>query len=111
MRFSRPIFALLGFMLAAWVILFIVSDLYLIPAMRLAQGADGIARKQLAALSALVLAIILTALLAILMLILRPGRFFVPGKSTPKTRTKYVDAWAEAGQRMEIPKDERAEEP
>jgi len=111
MRFTRPIFALIGFMIAAWVILFLVTDLYLIPALKAVQGADSIARRQLAALSALVLAIILTSLVAILMLILRPGRFFLPRKSGPKTRTKYVDAWAEAGQRMEIPKDERAEEP
>src|SRR3982751_5880048 len=103
MRFSRPIFALIGFMIAAWVILFLVTDVYLIPALKAVQGADSIARKQLAALSALVV--------AILLLILRPGRFFLPGKSGPKTRTKYVDAWAAAGERMEIPKDERAEEP
>src|SRR5437867_4720940 len=110
MRFTRPLFALIGFMIAAWVILFLVSDLYLIPALRVAQGADAIARRQLAALSALVLAIILTSLVAILMLILRPGRFFLPGKAAPKTRTKYVDAWAAAGQRMEVPKGERPEQ-
>ncbi len=98
-------------MLAAWVILFLVTDLYLIPAIRVAQGADSLAKKQLAAISALVLAIILTCLAAILLLILRPGRFFLPRKTAPKTRTKYVDAWAAAGERMEIPKDERAEEP
>jgi hypothetical protein len=74
--------------------------------LRVANGADSIARKQLAAISALVLAIILTCLLAILMLVLRPGRFFLPRKSEPKVRTKYVDAWAEAGQRMELPKEE-----
>ena len=50
--------------------------------------------------------IILTCLLAILMLVLRPGRFFLPRKPEPKVRTKYVDAWAEAGQRMEVPEEE-----
>src|SRR3954466_13491035 len=70
MRFTRPFFPLIGFMLAAWAILFMVTDLFLIPALRVAQGADSIARKQLAAISALVLAIILTCLLAVLMLIL-----------------------------------------
>jgi len=110
MRFTRPFFPLIGFMLAAWIILFLVTDMFLIPALRVAHGADYIARKQLAAISALVLAIILTCLLAILMLVLRPGRFFLPRKAEPKVRTKYVDAWAEAGQRMEVPKDERAEE-
>jgi hypothetical protein len=109
MRFTRPFFPLIGFMLAAWVILFMVTDMYLIPALRVAQGADSIAKKQLAAISALVLAIILTSLLAILMLVLRPGRFFLPRKVEPKVRTKYVDAWAEAGQRMEVPKEEPEE--
>jgi hypothetical protein len=110
MRFTRPFFPLIGFMLAAWIILFLVTDMFLIPALRVANGADTIARKQLAAISALVLTIILTALLAILMLVLRPGRFFLPRKQEPKVRTKYVDAWAEAGQRMEVPNNEEEEE-
>jgi hypothetical protein len=109
MRFTRPFFPLIGFMLAAWVILFMVTDLFLIPAIRVASGADTIARKQLAAISALVLTIILTSLLAILLLVLRPGRFFLPRKTDPKVRTKYVDAWAEAGQRLEVPKEEEEE--
>jgi hypothetical protein len=88
------------------VILFLVTDMFLIPALRVASGADSIARKQLAAISALVLAIILTSLLAILLLVLRPGRFFLPRKQEPKVRTKYVDAWAEAGQRVQVPKEE-----
>src|SRR5437868_13366335 len=83
LRFTRPSFPLIGFMLAAWIILFLVTDLFLIPALRAANGADSFARKQLAAISALVLAIILTCLVAILMLVLRPGRFFLPKKSEP----------------------------
>lgn len=106
MRFTRPFFPLIGFMVAAWIVLFMVTDMFLIPALRVASGADSIARKQLAAISALVLAIILTCLLAILMLVLRPGRFFLPRKTEPKVRTKYVDAWAEAGQRIELPPEE-----
>jgi hypothetical protein len=109
MRFTRPFFTLIGFMLAAWVIIFLVTDLYLVPALRAAQGADAMARKQLAAISALVLAIILTSLAAIFLLMLRPGRFFLPRKQEPRSRTKYVDAWAEAGQRMEVPKEEEEE--
>jgi len=109
MRFTRPFFPLIGFMLAAWIVLFLVTDMFLIPAIRAASGADTIARKQLAAISALVLAIILTCLLAILMLVLRPGRFFLPRKPEPKVRTKYVDAWAEAGQRLELPQEENEE--
>ena len=102
----RPFISLIGFMLAAWAILFLVTDLYLLPALRVAQGADATARKQLAALSALVLAIILTSLIVILMLVLRPGRFFIPRKTDTRTTTRYTDAWAEAGQRLEVPKQE-----
>lgn len=110
MRFTRPLLTLIGFMLAAWVIIFLVTDLYLVPALRAAQGADAMAKKQLAAISALVLAIILTSLAAIFLLVLRPGRFFLPRKQEPRSRTKYVDAWAEAGQRIEAPKEEEEEE-
>lgn len=109
MRFTRPFFPLIGFMLAAWVILFLVTDIFLIPAMQVAKGADATARRQLAAISALVLAIILTSLLAILFLVLRPGRFFLPRKHE-KVRTRYVDAWAEAGQRMEVPQENEEDE-
>jgi len=38
MRFTRPFVPLIGFMLTAWIILFLVADLYLIPALRVAQG-------------------------------------------------------------------------
>ena len=102
-EFAMFALAFIGFMLAAWIILFLVTDLFLIPALRAANSADSFARRQLAAISALVLAIILTCLLAILMLILRPGRFFLPKKSEPKVRTKYVDAWAESAKRVHVP--------
>jgi hypothetical protein len=110
MRFSRLIFPLIGFMLAAWIILFLAVDMYLIPALEAARGADLIARRQLAAISGLVLAVILTSLVVILLLILRPGRFFLPRKQEPRVVTRYSDAWAEAGQRMEVPKEEREDE-
>ncbi len=36
-------------------------------------------------------------------MIVRPFRFFFPPPTPPRTHTRYVDAWGEAGRRMETP--------
>jgi len=43
------------------------------------------------------------------MLTVRFGRFFFPQPSRPRTQTKYVDVWTEAGKRMETPAKEEDE--
>jgi hypothetical protein len=102
-RPSRPAWGIITFLAAFAGVLLLVSDRYLLPAMRSAHGADPMARKQLAAISLLVLVIVLVALMGILFLVVRPGRLFLPRRLSPRTRTSYVDAWTESARRMQPP--------
>ena len=108
-RPARSHWEILAFLGAFVVILLLVVNRYLLPAFHAAHGADPIARKHLAAISALVLAIVLFVLLAVLLLTLRPGRFFFPRKATPRSRTSYEDAWSESARRMEVPPEDEDE--
>jgi len=108
-RAGRLYLPIVGFLLAFWVILFLVTDHYLLPAIMAAHHADALARRQIAAISSLVLAIILSSLVALLLLAIRPGRFFQPRKRSPRSRTRYVDAWAESAHRMKMPPDDQHE--
>jgi hypothetical protein len=104
-RGVRLITAAAVFLCSAAALLLLVSYRYLLPALAAARGADTIARKQLAAISALVLIVVLVCLLGMLIVLFRPGRMFLPRKTEPRTRTKYVDAWAEAGKRLQPTED------
>ena len=85
-------------------VLVVVSNNYLIPALGAYKEATPSERKHLSAYALLILAVVLFVLFAALVLVFRVGRFFIP--RTPPRRGKptvYVDAWAEAGRRMEAP--------
>ena len=43
------------------------------------------------------------------LLVLKPGRFFMPRKSPPRTRTHYPDAWEESARRTPTPPPEAME--
>jgi hypothetical protein len=94
---------LLVFIIAALLILFLVADRFLLPALAVSRDLEPGARKQMAAIAALVMTVVLTSLVATAILVIRPGRFFLPRKEPPRTRTNYPDAWAESGRRMETP--------
>ena len=89
-----------AFLCGAGVLIVFVSFYYLLPATAAAAGADQAGRKSLAAHSALLLAVLLVILFCGLLLTFRVGRMFLPRKTGPRTKTKYVDAWAEAGRRL-----------
>ena len=110
-RSGRILVAMVSFLVTSLALVLIVSWRYLIPAIDAARGADELARKRLAALSSLVLALVLVWLVILMILIIRPGRLFFPRKAGPRTRTTYIDAWSESARRMKTPpQDEEAEE-
>jgi hypothetical protein len=107
MRRGKIHWAVLVFLLGFSVLLIGVCFYYLYPAMDAARHAATDREKHgLKAYSSLLLAIMLFILTAGLMLTFRFGRFFFPRPTPPRTRTKYVDAWAESGKRMEVPPEE-----
>lgn len=103
-RAGRAHWAALVFMLGFGVLIIGVSYYYLLPAMDAAVGATDTEKRRLAAYSRLLLAVILFVLFVGLWMTFRVGRFFFPrGQSGQRTRTKYVDAWAESARRMDTP--------
>jgi hypothetical protein len=106
---SRPLIATFSFLAGSSVVLLLVIYRYLLPAMAASHGVDERGRKQLAAISALVLILVLVILLGILILVVKPGRLFMPRKSPPRTRTHYPDAWEESARRTPTPPPEAME--
>ena len=60
-------------------------------------------KRRLVAWYRLLLTVVLFILFAGLVLTVRIGRFFFPRPTTPRVRTKHVDAWAESAKRMQPP--------
>lgn len=105
-RRGQSKWTILAFMAGAVAIIWLVLEKYLVPAVMAAHNIDTTGRRQLAALSALVLAVVIVVLLAGLILLVRPGRFFLPRKGERRSRTVYTDAWAESAKRMQTPPEE-----
>jgi hypothetical protein len=108
-RFWRAPWALLVFLLAFLVLLIIVSRYYLIPALAVAPQATPTERRWLSAASMLLLAVILFSIIVGLMLVFRIRRYFASPPAA-RTKTQYVDAWAESARRMEDAPMEEDEE-
>ena len=85
------------------MLIYVVSVWYLLPALDAARGANTVEKKSLAAHARLLLAIVLVILVCGILLTFRFGRFFLPRPREPRERTKYVDAWEEAGKRVQAP--------
>ena len=106
-RPARVHYGVLFFLIAFTAFLVFLSSYYLLPALRTfleaKQSGDKRGIHAISATSALLLAVLLVILITGLILTFRIGRFFFPRKSPPRTRTKYVDAWAESAKRMETP--------
>lgn len=108
-RLRRTFWGAIAFLLAAAGLIAFVSIYYLIPAMSVVTQADGIGRRQLSAVSALLLLVILVVLFIGLLLVFRVHRFFLPHGSGEKVApTQHIDAWAESAKRLKI---DEAEDP
>ena len=109
-RSGRTTWAVLAFLLMFAILIVGVSEFYLLPAMAAMKVANPAEKLRLVAYSRLLLAIVLFILIVGLLLTFRIGRFFFPRPRAPKTQTKYVDVWAEAGRRVETPPAEADED-
>jgi TRAP-type mannitol/chloroaromatic compound transport system permease small subunit len=99
---TRRIWPTLAFLLGFVVLLIVVSNYYLLPALDAWQhSTDPVGKKLLSAHSALLLAILLLILLSGLLLTFRIGRFFFPRPMRKRSSTQYVDVWSEAGKRIQ----------
>jgi type II secretory pathway component PulF len=98
---TRAIWTMVAFLLGFVVLLVFVSRHYLMPALEAYSNADPDGRRQLAAVSALMLAILLITIIIGLLLTFRVRRFFKVETRARAEPTKYMDAWKEAGKRVE----------
>lgn len=110
-RSGRILWGTLAFLLGFSLLIVIVSDWYLLPALEAARSANPLERKTLSAHARLLLAVVLFVLVAGILLTFRFGRFFFPRQREPGTGaappTRYSDAWAESARRMPTPPSER----
>ena len=102
-RHGRIYWATLAFLVGFAVLIYVISDWYLLPALDAARGANMTEKKTLAAHARLLLAVVLVILVSGIVLTFRFGRFFLPRKREPRRTTEYVDAWAESAKRIEVP--------
>ena len=104
---GRTVWGVLGFLVLFTILVVMVSKWVLLPGLLKAQHATHEQRRKMAADSLLLLSVMLTILIVGLLLTFRISRFFFPRRSDLRSRTKVVDAWAEAGKRMENDQDKQ----
>jgi hypothetical protein len=109
-RLGRSQWTVLVFLVVFTVGLVALAYYYLLPAHRAflqaKQQGDVHGVHAISATSALLLAVVMLILVSGLLITFRIGRLFFPRNAPPRTTTKYVDAWAESGKRMETPPKE-----
>jgi hypothetical protein len=108
-RIWRAPWALIVFLLGFVVLLLVVSHYYLLPAFTVVKGATPVERKWLSAASMLLMSVVLFTIIVGLILVFRVRRYFLPPPAV-RSKTQYVDAWAESGRRMEGAPPEDTEE-
>ena len=104
-RLGKIHWSLLAFLLGFTILLIGVTYYTLIPGMQAATqpGITDDEKRRLVAWYRLLLMVVLFILFAGLVLTVRIGRFFFPRPAPPRTKTEYVDAWAESAKRVEVP--------
>ena len=104
-RGGRIFWPTLAFLIGFAVLIYVISDWYLLPALDAAQTADPTEKKTLAAHARLLLAVVLVILVCGILLTFRFGRFVLPRQRPGETRgrTEYSDAWAESAKRVRVP--------
>ena len=96
----------LVFLFVFTILLIAVASYVLVPGFEAIQDKQQLTDEEKRSLQAwyrLLLFILLFILFAGLVLTFRFGRLFFPRATAPRTRTQYVDAWAESARRMEVP--------
>ena len=90
------------------VIVIAVAYHTIVPGMEAAKDATPQEKRTLVAWYRLLVAVLLFILFAGLVITFRFGRLFFPRPTPPRTKTQYVDAWAESAKRLEPPPDDES---
>jgi len=100
----RSLWATVAFLLGFAGLITILSKYFLIPGLDAAADATAPEKRQLSAFALLLLAIVLLLLVVGLLMTFRVSRFFTA--RSPRTQTKYVDAWAESARRLDVDREQ-----
>ena len=100
---GRSVGPFIAFLVLFLILLLVVSHWYLLPALDAFNHADARGRRLLGLHALLLMSLLLVILILFLVILFRVSRYFFPGPPRPRIKTKYVDAWAEAGKRMPPP--------
>jgi hypothetical protein len=111
-RAARIHWSVLAFLFVFTILVIIVAYLALLPGMQAATqpSISDQEKRALVAWYRLLLMVVLFILFAGLVLTFRFGRFFFPRNAPPRTRTQYVDVWAESARRVQVPPAEEDED-
>jgi hypothetical protein len=109
-RLRRALWASVAFLAGFGALIVIVFHYFLVPAVTAAKDADIAGKRQLSAVSMLLLAILLFIMLTGLLMTFRIRRFFQPSELRTRTKTDHIDAWAESARRMSTPPEEAPDE-
>lgn len=99
----RSVWRFVAFLALFCILLGVVTKLYLLRALADFKVADERGRRILAVHALLILSLFLVILGCSMLMIFRMGRYFFPTRRPPEPKTKYTDAWAESGKRMQTP--------
>ena len=108
-RSGRVHWSAIAFLVVFSILAMTVAYFTLRPGAAAASDATDEEKRQLVAWFRLLLAVLLFILFAGLALTFRFGRIFFPRATAPRTKTQYVDAWAESGKRLQVPPEEDSE--
>ncbi len=108
-RLGRSIWAFVGFLALSYFLLAMLTKVYLLRALEDFKSADEAGKKLIGIHALLLMCAVLIVLGLCWMLIFRVGRYFFPGQGQQpdqgEPKTKYTDAWTEAGKRMRPPEE------
>jgi hypothetical protein len=105
-RLARSFVPLLIYLVAFTVLLIVICQYYLLPAMEVAKTATPEQRRMLAVNSRLLLTLLLIILMGMLLVALRSANFLRRRLGGPRKPTVYPDAWSESARRLKTPPEE-----
>ncbi len=103
---GKSVWPFAAFMALFAGLLLLISNLYLIPALKAYSNANAKQRELLSMHAMLLLCSVLILLGLFLILLFRFGRSIYRAPEARQKPTTYVDAWTEAGKRLKTPKDD-----
>ena len=104
-RRGRSVWAFVSFLALFYILLALVTKVYLLRALYDFKYSDERGRKLIGLHALLMMSLLLIILGLSLILIFRIGRYFFPATRKPEPKTQYTDAWTEAGKRAKTPEE------